>query len=76
MFNSGKGLNIAIPNNHYFNSIHETDEHILIETWMNNGKPSPEYATFSHLIIYDKKEKKWAEPLIPEIFLTSECLRE
>jgi len=69
MFNSGKGLNIAIPNNHYFNSIHETDKHILIETWMNNGKPSPEYATFSHLIIYDKKEKKWSETSNPRNIL-------
>lgn len=69
MFKSGKGVKIEIPTNHYFNSMHETDKYIFVETWMNNGKPFPEYATYSNLLIYDKYMKNWLETSSPRNIL-------
>jgi hypothetical protein len=69
LFNSGEGMNIKIPTNHYFISIHEINKLIVIETWMNNRQEPPNYATYSNLLIYDKEEKKWYETSNPRNIL-------
>jgi hypothetical protein len=62
LFNSGEGMNIKIPTNHYFISIHEINKLIVIETWMNNREDPPNYVTYSHLLIYNKDKKNGQKP--------------
>ena len=69
LFNSGEGMNIKIPTNHYFISIHEINKLIVIETWMNNRQEPPNNVTYSNLLIYDKDEKKWSETSNPRNIL-------
>lgn len=58
VFASGESNKIHVPTNHYFNSIHGSGDRLLVETWMNNKKTGEEYATYSHLLIYNKAAKK------------------
>ena len=61
-----QGFNI--PNNHYFNSIHEAGHLILIQTWLV-GDGSEGLNRRSHLMIYNKSEKEWYETANPRNIL-------
>ena len=61
-----QGFNI--PNNHYFNSIHEAGHLILIQTWLVGDK-SEGLNRRSHLMIYNKSEKEWYETSNPRNIL-------
>lgn len=69
LFNSGEGMNIKVPSNHYFNNIFENEKQIIITTWMNNRKDPPNNVTFSNLFVYNKKNKKWHETSNPRNIL-------
>ncbi|MBN7810084.1 hypothetical protein J0A68_03895 [Algoriphagus sp. H41] len=65
MFKSGEGSKVYVPTSHYFNSIQGSGDLILLETWMPNNQEGKDYATYSHLLIYDKATKKWSETISP-----------
>lgn len=65
IFASSGSFKVRIPTNHYFNSIKNSEDRILIETWMNNRAEGDKNATYSHLLIYDKTTKKWLETSNP-----------
>ncbi|MBN3581143.1 hypothetical protein JYB64_02020 [Algoriphagus aestuarii] len=69
LFTSGNKSNIVVPFNHIFTSIRENSESIIIETWMNNKKLGKEYATFSHLMVYNKQDESWYETSDPRNIL-------
>lgn len=69
IFASGESNKVHVPTNHYFNSIHGNREQVIVETWMNNKKTGEEYATYSHLLIYNKAAKKWSETSNPKNIL-------
>ncbi|MHA7129686.1 hypothetical protein [Algoriphagus namhaensis] len=60
------GDNLNLPTNHYFKSIFENETSIFIETWMKIGVGGIDKTRFTHLMIYDKKEKKWFETQNPK----------
>lgn len=60
---------IDIPQNHYFNSIFAKKDSLLIQTWMNTKTENEKSQTFSHLLIYDKLNKKWSETSNPRNIL-------
>lgn len=60
------GDNLNLPSNHYFKSIFENETSIFIETWMKIGNGGIEKTRFAHLMIYNKKEKKWYETQNPK----------
>ncbi|MDO8967388.1 hypothetical protein [Algoriphagus sp.] len=69
IFASGEQNKVHVPTNHYFNSIHGNREQVIVETWMNNKKTGEEYATYSHLLIFNKEAKKWSETSNPRNIL-------
>lgn len=69
LFNSGGGMDVEVPSNHYFNAIIEVDDQIFITTWMNNREDPPNNATFSNLLIYNKEEERWYETSNPRNIL-------
>ena len=60
------GENLGVPTNHYFNSIYEDEKSIFVETWMKIGEGGIQKTRFTHLLIYNKKEKKWYETQNPK----------
>ncbi|MDX5477131.1 MAG: hypothetical protein LPJ98_01640 [Cyclobacteriaceae bacterium] len=54
-----------IPQNHYFNSIFAKKDFLFVQTWMNTKIEKERSQTFSHLLIYDKPNKKWLETANP-----------
>lgn len=68
MNKSGTPQKFDIPNNHYFNSIHEAGHLILIQTWLVADK-NEGLNRKSHLMIYNKKEEQWYETSNPRNIL-------
>ncbi|WP_439488902.1 hypothetical protein [Algoriphagus sp.] len=62
------GNKISIPNNDNFNSVQETSTKIIIQTWLL-GDESEGLNRTTHLMIYDKKNKKWSETSNPRNIL-------
>jgi len=69
MEKNGEREKVNIPSNHYFNSIHETDKSILIQTWMNNQEKDKKSITISHVLVYDKEKETWSETSNPRNIL-------
>lgn len=69
IFASGESFKVHIPTNHYFNSIKNSEDRILIETWMNNRAEGDKNATYSHFLIYDKDKREWYETSNPRNIL-------
>jgi hypothetical protein len=69
MEKNGERKKVNIPSNHYFNSIHETDKSILIQTWMNNQEKHKKSITISHVLVYDKEKETWSETSNPRNIL-------
>jgi len=69
MEKNGERKKVNIPSNHYFNSIHETDKSILIQTWMNNQEKDKKSITISHVLVYDKEKETWSETSNPRNIL-------
>ena len=63
-----EGMKIKIPDNHYFHGIFETSDKALIQTWLI-GDESEGLNRTTHLMIYDKKEKRWSETSNPRNIL-------
>lgn len=62
---SGQLSSMKIPNSHSFSSIHETSTKLIIQTWMINDEIKGPKRT-SHLLVFDKKERKWSESVSPQ----------
>jgi hypothetical protein len=69
LFYPEDGQRVKLPTNDYFLSMYSSKEKILIETWMNNKEEGMENGTFCHLLVYDKKKKKWFETSNPRNIL-------
>lgn len=62
------GDQTIIPSNHEFNSIFESKEKIIIQTWLI-GDESKGLNRTTHLMIYNKKDEKWYETSNPRNIL-------
>ena len=62
------GKNIQFPNNHFFNSIFEDDNKIVLETWMTDLEGSP-HKRSTNLLIYNKQKERWSETSTPRNIL-------
>jgi len=69
MERTGDRKKVNIPANHYFNSVRNASDLILIQTWMNNQEIGKKNGAYSHLMIYNKKEKQWHETSNPRNIL-------
>ncbi|MBN7814847.1 hypothetical protein [Algoriphagus pacificus] len=69
IFESGKGLDIAVPRSHYFNTIYENKNFIIITTWMSNNEEAPNNKILSHLFTFDKINYEWFETSNPKNIL-------
>ncbi|MBA4300186.1 MAG: hypothetical protein C0433_08815, partial [Cyclobacterium sp.] len=57
-----------IPSNHEFNSILESQEKIIIQTWLI-GDESKGLNRTTHLMIYNKEDEQWYETSNPRNIL-------
>ncbi|PZX46382.1 hypothetical protein [Algoriphagus chordae] len=65
LFNSGNGMDVVVPFNHYFNTVVDNKKEIIISTWMNNREVAPNNAFYTNLFIYKKDEESWYETRNP-----------
>lgn len=61
---------VTVPRNHYFISIFEDEELIIIQTWMNKDGDKRSREFYSNLFIYNKKMKSWGETRNPREYFS------
>lgn len=49
------------PTTHYFDFIYDSKDKLYISTWMRNNDMLGTFRANSHILIYEKKSKKWLE---------------
>jgi hypothetical protein len=59
---------VNFPNSHYFMCMRDTEAHYYIQTWLI-GDESKGLNRSTHLMVFDKNEKKWSETSNPRNIL-------